>query len=372
MNDYAEKIVINPIDIYSIVKEILELARWAPSGDNTQVWRFEIADANNFIVYGFDTADECIYDLNGNPSLISHGALIENIVIAASKFGKRVEIQAKYRAKPGMHIYSISLHDDCNVMCDPLIEMIPLRSVQRRAMDTTPISNADVQALQDCLQEGYSIKWFTGLRLKLKFAGLLYRNAGIRLTMPEAYDVHRKIIEWGVRYSTDRVPDQALGVDPLTRKMMRWVMASWARVKFFNVWFAGTVVPRLEMDFVPSLACAAHFVICSDRVLTSDDDYVQAGRNLQRFWLKATALGYGMQPEMTPIIFHGYVREGRSISHLAEINTKTLELASEFSLLLGEDVLLHTFFMGRIGKSALPRSRSLRKPLSDLMMKAVI
>jgi hypothetical protein len=73
--------------------------------------------------------------------------------------------------------------------------------------------------------------------------------------------VHREIIEWDARYSEDRVPDQALGADPLSLRSMRWVMASWDRVQLMNRWFGGTLAPRLQLDLLPGLFCAAHFAL---------------------------------------------------------------------------------------------------------------
>ena len=51
-----------------ILEQILDLARWAPSGDNTQPWRFERVDDLHVVVHGFDTRDHCVYDLTGHPS----------------------------------------------------------------------------------------------------------------------------------------------------------------------------------------------------------------------------------------------------------------------------------------------------------------
>ena len=67
-----------------IARQILELARWAPSGDNTQPWRFEILSDDHVVVHGFDTRDEVIYDFRGHPSHMSHGALLETARIAAT------------------------------------------------------------------------------------------------------------------------------------------------------------------------------------------------------------------------------------------------------------------------------------------------
>ena len=51
-----------------IIEQILELARWAPSGDNTQPWRFEVLGDDHFVVHGFDTRDWCLYDIDGRPT----------------------------------------------------------------------------------------------------------------------------------------------------------------------------------------------------------------------------------------------------------------------------------------------------------------
>ena len=72
---------------HETLQQILELARWAPSGDNAQPWRFEIVDAQTIRIHGFDTRDHVLYDYDGRPSQIAHGALIETLRIAASGFG---------------------------------------------------------------------------------------------------------------------------------------------------------------------------------------------------------------------------------------------------------------------------------------------
>ena len=70
--------------IDSVLENILEQARWAPSGDNTQPWRFEVVDPRHVVVHGFDTRSHCVYDLDGHPSQLSLGALLESMALAAS------------------------------------------------------------------------------------------------------------------------------------------------------------------------------------------------------------------------------------------------------------------------------------------------
>ena len=75
------------IDADQTMLAILDAARWAPSGDNTQPWRFEVISDRKLIVHGHDTRDHCVYDLEGEASQISLGCLLETMAIAASAYG---------------------------------------------------------------------------------------------------------------------------------------------------------------------------------------------------------------------------------------------------------------------------------------------
>jgi hypothetical protein len=193
----------------------------------------------------------------------------------------------------------------------------------------------------------------------------MFANAKLRLTLPEAYPVHRDIIEWDAQFSEDKVPDRALGLDAMTLKLMRWVMGSWQRVEFFNTWLAGHLTPRIEMDLLPGLFCGAHFALVAREAPQTIDDYVAAGRAVQRLWLTATRLGLGLQPELTPLIFTRYVRAGIPFTGHAGARKRAQTLSAQLDAVLGEH-LARTVFMGRLGHAALPAARSLRLPLPKL------
>jgi hypothetical protein len=191
-------------------------------------------------------------------------------------------------------------------------------------------------------------------------------NAKLRLTMPEAYEVHRRIIQWNSRFSEDKVPDQSLGIDPVTTRLMCWVLGSWKRVKFFNTFLAGTLAPRIQMDFIPSLACGAHFVILANHAAKDIDDYIDAGRAVQRFWLTATRLGLQLQPEITPLIFSRYVRNELEFTKVKKLAQYAKSLADQTEHLIGVEETSRAIFMGRIGMGPAPWSRSLRRSLGQL------
>jgi len=212
----------------------------------------------------------------------------------------------------------------------------------------------------------YHILWLEGFDAKMQAARLMFNNAKLRLTMPEAYEVHRRIIQWNSRFSEDKVPDQSLGIDPVTARLMHWVLGSWKRVDFFNRFLAGTLAPRIQMDFIPGLACGAHFVILSDRPAENIDDYIDAGRAVQRFWLTATRLGLQLQPEITPLIFSRYVRSGLEFTKVKKLAQFARTLSDQTERLIGKEETSRAIFMGRTGMGPAPWSRSLRLPLGQL------
>lgn len=349
----------------SAVLQILDLARWAPSGDNTQPWRFEIISGTHVVVHGFDTRDHCVYDLNGRPSQIALGALLETLSIAASGHGLRAECDRRADTPETNPIFDVHFQPSPDTQPDSLLPFIPSRSVQRRAMRTRPLTSQEKLELGASVA-GYELLWLEGFLNKFRAARLMFNNAKLRLTMPEAYQVHRAIIQWNSRYSEDRVPDQAVGLDPLTLRLMQWVMQSWKRVNFFNRFLAGTLAPRLQLDLIPGLACAAHFLLVASQEPKNIDDFVSAGRALQRFWLTATKLGLQMQPEMTPLIFATYAREQIHFSQTTGTQETASALAKQLEGLVGEPTSRKAVFMGRIGAGSAAKARSLRLALSRL------
>lgn len=352
----------------SLIEQILDLARWAPSGDNVQSHRFQIAGPHHLLIHASDTRDDCVYDLDGHASQIGYGALLETIAIAATGHGLRTRVERRQRpASDDAHlIFDVFFEAQAGLAPDPLIKDITTRAVQRRPMKTRPLTAREKAALEACVGPAYAVRWLESRTEKMQAAKLMYRNAKLRLTMPEAYEVHRRIIHWGVSRSPDRVPDQSLGADALTLRLMKWAMVSWDRLSTMNT-IMGTWAPRVQMDFVPSLMCAAHFVIQARQEPRTVDDYVAGGRAVQRFWLTLTSLGLFMQPEMTPLIFARYVSQGRQFSKINKLHAQAAQLR-ERSMPMVSGPGLYPVFMGRLGESAAPAARAERKPLEELML----
>lgn len=348
------------------IERILDLARWAPSGDNTQPWRFEVLGEEHVLVHGLDTRDHVVYDLDGRASQLAIGALLETMAIAASTQGRTASIQRRPDTPETHLLFDVHFRRETGLAVDSLASSIEKRVVQRRPMSTRPLTEEHKQVLGRSLPANYSIVWYEDFGERWGMARFMFDNAKIRLTIPEAYQVHKSVIEWGAKFSEDRIPEQAVGVDPLTARFMRWVMRSWGRVEFFNTWLLGHLPPRIQLDILPGIFCAAHFALLADRPFGTIDDYVAAGRGMQRFWLTATGMGLSLQPEMTPVIFTRYVRQERPFTSSGVAIAEARRLDGVLRRLLAGNDIDKLFFMARIGTGPIPVSRSLRLPVDVL------
>ena len=350
----------------TLIENILDHARWAPSGDNMQTWRFEIVDQHHFVVHGYDTREHCVYDLQGRASQLAIGALLESIAIAASAFERKAEFRLCENAPETKPTIEVTLDKRKAIDPDPLFPYLSKRSVQRRPLKTTKLSAEHKKTLEEAVGNFYTLKWFERWMERWRVALLMFDNGKLRLTLPEAFPTHSTIIEWNARFSDDKIPDQAVGLDAVAIRMMRWAMKSWERVSFLNTYLAGTLLPRIELDFLPSIYCAAHFALVAPQEPKNIQDYLNAGRALQRFWLTATKLGLQMQPEMTPLIFSGYVRNKVEFTKTQKLISYTIDLSSNFRRLIGVACIDETVFFGRLGYGNPAFARSHRLPLEKL------
>ncbi|ACV36198.1 nitroreductase family protein [Accumulibacter sp.] len=347
--------------------QLLDLARWAPSGDNTQPWRFSIVGDQHLRVHGHDTRDHVLYDYEGRASHMAHGALLETLRVAASGFGLATHWTVEADEEARAPTYDVHFSTNPGVPPDPLFPHIQQRVVQRRPMRTTPLTAAQRAAIEAAAGDEVAVQYFASFAKRLKVASLLWHNAEIRLTCPEAFAVHRDVIEWRARFSQDRIPEQAVGVDPMTARLMEWVMQSWERVQFFNRYLLGTVIPRVELDFLPAVLCGAHLLLRPRQAPAGLHDWVRLGMCLQRVWLTVAREGLHLQPELTPVIFRWYARADRRFSADPALFASAHRLAQVFEDLAGCGPDEPFFFFCRVGVSSVPSSRSLRLERERLM-----
>ncbi len=357
---------------------ILESARWAPSGDNTQPWRFEVLSPGHVLLHGSDTRRHVVYDLEGHASQLAIGGCIEGIAIAASIEGLHVDVSyRKPDITPDEHpTFDLIFRKNREIRPDPLFPFMKIRCVNRRPLGKAPLTPSEKDLVSREINPSdehfppHDVLWLESESQKKTMAKIAQRSGRLRLTIPEGYAVHREVIEWNAKTSEDRIPDQALGLPNATLPLMHWIMGSWERVHFFNQFLGGTLIPRFYLDLLPALGASAHFVLLAPSAPETLEDYIASGRALCRFWLSTTRQELQFQPEMTPLIFRSYVQRGIVFSNRPGAKAEADNISSILENLIGKENADRAVFLGRVGRGTPPPARSLRRPLPSLLIKA--
>lgn len=350
----------------SAIERILDAARWAPSGDNMQPWRFVATGDDGVAIEVAKSAD--VYDFDdGRPTLLAAGFLLESLRIAASGVGHATHWTLRSDTDAGA-VIDVRFARSVAVRPDPLHAVLAARSVDRRRYRATPLTEAQKSALAAALGPGFAIRWLETPAERLRAARLNARATDIRLRIKEAFDVHRRILDWERDFSPDRVPVRAVGLSAASVQAMRLFMRAWRWMDFGNRFLGATALSRLELDLVPGLLCGAHFVISRAGSRHDADATLRAGQALQRFWLTATALSLVLQPSLATICFAYYGADGAAFSGDAGARRKAKALAAAAEALVPGG-LAQAVFMGRIGvpTSRRIRARSVRRPLAELL-----
>ncbi len=351
----------------SPVIRILNLAKWTPSGDNTQPWRFEIIDDYRIVVHIQYDQEMGVYDLHGQNTLLAIGALLVTMELAATSEGCQMHVQHRPHAQGKLLAIDIRFSLDQTIQVDPLVLEIPRRAVQRRPLSMRRLTHNQKQSLEQAAGKHYTIHWMESLLQRIQMTKLILQMTRIRLRLPEAYPVHKSIIEWNAQYSLDRIPDAALGPGPINLKIMRAVLSSWERVQFLNRYIGAAWSTSLQLDGWTSLSCGAHMIMLRNQKPQTDEDFIDIGKAVQRVWLTATQLDLWQQPQMVIPSFARYISENVPFTTL----TDQLQEAASARKTLREIINTDTdrvVWVGRLGFGPAPTARALRLPLEELII----
>jgi molybdopterin/thiamine biosynthesis adenylyltransferase/nitroreductase len=359
------------------LEEILHAARWAPSGDNLQPWRFEpLGEASLRIHFASHEADNIYEYRAGEPTLLAVGGLLESLEIAASMWGR--SMAWRYEGiKPGpatQHSIRVDFQSAGSVCRDPLFGQLVLRSVDRRRYRMRSLTAAEKQMLEATIGPELVLQWHEGAGHRLQLAGLSARATDIRLRAPEAWPVHRKMLDFERKHSPIGIPAGAVGLNAVTLRIMKWAMPRWSRLQLLNR-LGGSWSVAAELDMLPGLASAAYFSLrlaAPPAEASRVEQLLNAGRSIQRFWLVAARLGLGMQPTLATLAFAQYGSTGVAFTADLTVRRREARLARRFKAILGRGPEEYVF-IARIGESRprLPTSRSTRRTLAELQQTGI-
>ncbi|SFK38404.1 hypothetical protein SAMN05216302_100559 [Nitrosomonas aestuarii] len=294
---------------------ILNSAILAPSADNQHRIRFQI-DGN--IIRVCNTENELPQEKGYKRvlTLMSLGALLENLTIAASRFGIGTETLLFPDPVQPHIIAEIRLHSDL-AKIDPLWEAIPLRHTNRRLRFSGPgMTSTERNELDEvCRTDSTTYKpiWFDHSPERKRVLRLMriaeterFRN---RLLHSELFAAVRFDVGWH-NTCTEGLPPGALEVEAPMRFLFS-ALRHWSVMKLANLFgshhMLGFRACYLPCSLAPHLGLLAAESIDNQSVLN-------AGRAFQRLWLAVTSQNRVLQPMPASALYalDGACKEGIS------------------------------------------------------------
>jgi sulfur-carrier protein adenylyltransferase/sulfurtransferase len=347
----------------TVLEKILDAARWAPSPDNSQPWRFNImAEDRLHMQLNLETGNPYQFR-SAMPNWLSAGMMLEALRLQALDYGRLLtwtrsgcdfDIRLKIAA----------------VARDPLSHFIKIRTVDRSVYKLSPLLAHEKAALVAACGPGFSLQWLESASDRWCYARLAAQSTMLRLASAACHKVHQSVIDWASPFSRTGLPATALGVNPISQKLLQWGLKSWANMQKLNRFCRADLLAGAEMDLLPGMMSAGYVTVTAEfGTAQGPEDVLVAGARVYRLWLEATRLGLSFQPALGPVFAAAVAARcapamdgtESTIAKAAHIDQKLQTLSCRRA----EELI----FVARLGR---PRqktslSRSLRRPLSALL-----
>lgn len=275
------------------VRDILAIAVHAPSGDNAQPWRFFLR-GHTLSLYNLPDRDASLYNFRQRGSFLAHGAVIENISIAAPAFGYQAEASLFPEGAHTSRVAAVSL-TPIPAREDLLFSCIRLRATNRKPYKTIPLEAGHRVELRS------AASGMSGVALHLIDAPERVRSLARVISVNDRLILENRAIHDGIFGSIRWTKDEERTKPGLLIDTLELAPPQRAMFRLFRHWGVVNVLNRIGLGrFLATQTAKLYASSSAIGILVIDDDaderFVQAGRVLQRVWLTATKMGVRLQP----------------------------------------------------------------------------
>ena len=257
--------------------QIASYASKAPSGHNTQPWKFHITDSTITVLPNLDVALPVV-DRNNRELFISLGCAVENLCIAASYFGYTTHI-----IECSIEAIILELTKNALTIEDSLFHQIEKRQTNRNIYNGNKISDGILQQLQSIPKENGIQFYFTEINTPFANTITQYIMKGNEIQMADIA-FKNELLSW-MRFNKKQVEATHNGLSylvfgnpPLPRILARPIVSLFLKPNAQNK------SDRKKID------SSSHFVVCATQRDTIEE-WINLGRTLQRFLLRVTEIG---------------------------------------------------------------------------------
>lgn len=283
--------------IKDVMKKILEHAVNAPSGNNSQPWKFEVR-GNKIYILNISDSDATPYNFDQKGSYIAHGALIENISIIAAKCGYEVRIELFPDKNNPDNIAIITLEEGV-VKEDPLFDYIIDRATNRRMYKKVPLRQehrSEILKTEEEVVDGGKIILIEDRGEIEKLAESLALHERLIFENKMIHNIVFSSILWSEKENAEK--RKGLYIKTKFPDMPAFLLPA---MKIFGKWSVVGILNKIgfpeKIHKQSTASCISSSILCAILVNNEEsENYLRGGRLLQRVWLKSTKLGLSIQP----------------------------------------------------------------------------
>ncbi len=356
------KAMIPPVRDY-----ILQAAVQAPSGDNCQPWRFH-ADQQKIKLSMRPEVDRSLFNVEQYATLIACGAVLENMGLAATRYGFESSIEYFPQPVDALRVADIHFQSD-GIKEDPLQRYIPVRHTNRSDYDDRAIPGRTLAGLraQGDPFPGVELELIEDRERRREVARLVWEADRIRL---ENRRLHAHFMRM-VRFSTadamrrrDGLPLENLEAGKGGNLFLR-LTRPWPAMRLCNHLGASRMIARISYNAILR-ASAVGLVRCRD---SSPRSFLDGGRALQRIWLAATRAGLDFQPMTAITLFRLRWQLGAQADFPHDQRERLEKIWPVYDDLLGDARFPDQghVMLFRIGYGRRVSCRTLRRPLDAFL-----
>ncbi|HEV3245105.1 MAG TPA: nitroreductase family protein [Candidatus Paceibacterota bacterium] len=336
------------------LQRILNAAVQAPSGDNSQPWSFWV-QGDTLDVHIHPERDHPILNVEDRGTLVSLGAVIENITVAAGA----ERLDADVSLPLDKETAAVVRFREETTEPHPLHKAIAQRHTNRGNYERS-LPAEKLAALLQVSCEGTRIVVVSDLAKIASLARAVSMMEEAALRSKPLHTLFFKSIIWDDRSNADGTPGLYIKTTelPLPVQLLFRLIKFWPIMRFLNaVGFSEMAARSNAAVYASSGAMAAISIDHADAA-----SYVAAGRALQRLWLTATKEGLAAQPLAGLLYLSEFLRQKRQLPMPVELATRIDGARREIDSIFQSEgrTIAMLLRIGKPLKSATARSK--RKP----------
>lgn len=314
-----------------LLHEILRDACRAPSGDNTQPWRFKVS-GDTIRVINAAEKDTSLFNWRQRTNHVALGACIENMKISAEGRGYRVDITCFPDPSDEYIVAEISFTPDPTAG-NNLASYINKRASNRKKYWPKKIEKEKLNALANLSGVDGRISFIVSEVDIQNLASIVSAGEKLALENKDIHDFLFSHVTWNKNEDARR---HGFLIDTfefaLPQRAAFKLFSRWSILKLFLPFGIANAIAK-DMERVHATAAAFGAIIAPG---DSPEDFLRAGMLLQRLWLTATSLDLSLQG-VTAVGFLGPCvladeASGLDLKHQQLLRVRYGELSKIFAL----------------------------------------